>query len=105
MSRIFTPSFGAISLLPALPKAWPTGSATGLRARGGVEVDLAWHNGRLLAAILKSSVDGPQRIRVPTGSVIADVRSGDRAVEKRANRDGLILFDSHADEAYRVRFD
>ena len=35
-----------IDLLPALPKIWPQGSITGIRARGGLTLDLAWAQGR-----------------------------------------------------------
>lgn len=38
---------GEIRLLAALPQAWPEGSARGIRARGGVELDLDWSGGQL----------------------------------------------------------
>lgn len=54
---------GEINLLPALPAAWPSGSVTGLRARGGFEVDLAWKDGMLIQARLKSQKGGSCRLR------------------------------------------
>jgi alpha-L-fucosidase 2 len=56
-----------ISLLPALPRAWSTGSVEGLRARGGLEVDVAWSQGRLASARVLALQTGTHPFRVPAG--------------------------------------
>jgi alpha-L-fucosidase 2 len=54
---------GELELLPALPDAWPDGTAAGLRARGGYTVDLEWRRGALLHARIHSSLGGLALIR------------------------------------------
>lgn len=44
---------GLVELLPALPSAWREGEATGIRAPGGLSIDLAWSAGRLVSASLR----------------------------------------------------
>jgi alpha-L-fucosidase 2 len=56
---------GEIDLLPALPTAWATGSVKGLRARGGLTVDIAWQDGKLAEAELRAGQADTVRIRVP----------------------------------------
>ncbi len=55
---------GEISLLPALPAAWPYGSVGGLRARGGYTVGLTWTNAAASATI-RAGFTGPCRVRTP----------------------------------------
>jgi alpha-L-fucosidase 2 len=54
---------GELHLLPALPAAWPTGSVTGLRARGGITLDLGWENGQLTSAQIHTTESGKIQLR------------------------------------------
>jgi len=53
-----------IDLLPALPRAWPEGRATGLRTRGGCTLDLSWRGGRLEQLRLRGTIAGEREVRL-----------------------------------------
>lgn len=54
---------GPIEVLPALPAAWPQGSVTGLRARGGATLDIEWSDGRASRIVLTASRTGDLTLR------------------------------------------
>jgi alpha-L-fucosidase 2 len=81
---------GEVCLLPALPRAWPSGRVTGLRARGGLELDLAWSGGRATSVDLRAVVGGRHRIRPPRGQRIALARSGNREIPMSPDKDGTV---------------
>ncbi|HWB84083.1 MAG TPA: glycoside hydrolase family 95 protein [Bryobacteraceae bacterium] len=65
-----------ITLLPALPSALPNGTVTGLRARGGFDVDITWRNGKLVRATLKSGESEPLKVRYAGKEVELQAKAG-----------------------------
>lgn len=65
-----------IHLLPALPPAWPNGRVTGLRARGGFDVDIVWQNGKLAEATLHSRLGRPCTVRLGETTVALRTEAG-----------------------------
>jgi alpha-L-fucosidase 2 len=77
---------GTIELLPALPDAWKDGTVSGLRARGGFQVDMTWQDGKLTLAIIRSDTGEP-----------CSVSYGGKTVDLKIKKGGSITLDGSLD--------
>lgn len=67
-----------LHLLPSLPTALKNGSVKGLRARGGFEADLSWHNGQLEKATVTSLNGGTLHLRLGNKTATFNTRKGEK---------------------------
>jgi alpha-L-fucosidase 2 len=91
---------GVIRLLPALPQAWATGSFRALRARGAVQVDLEWQDGKATRAVLRPDRSGIVKLAAPAGQQIASAKPA--ALTRAA--DGTVSLPVRAGASYTVLF-
>jgi alpha-L-fucosidase 2 len=91
---------GYIHLLPALPQAWPSGSVSGLRARGGFEVSISWHDGQLVQAEIISHNGGISTVRA---DIPVQVWQEQTPLPARTTGSSAIEFETQAGRRYILK--
>lgn len=89
-----------LHLLPALPNEWQSGSISGLRARGGYEVNLKWVESQLSEGIIKAQHDGVCTIRTNIAIKIEDMDP--YASSEDSNGYFLTTFPVTSNTAYKI---
>jgi alpha-L-fucosidase 2 len=90
---------GELYLLPALPTVWQEGRVSGLRARGGFEVDIEWRNRQLHYATLRAQRSGHCTLRT---TVPVAISTDDMPIDVEQLGPTLVRFQSEADKRYQI---
>ena len=69
-----------ITLLPALPQQWNEGEVSGIRARGGHEISMAWSGGKVTQLSIKSVNDGKLVVNFNGESKTIKTKGGQKVV-------------------------
>lgn len=65
-----------ITLLPAVPENWASGSVKGLKARGGFVVDFSWRDGKVTSYKIYSQRGGKTVVKVNGDEFPIDIKPG-----------------------------
>ncbi|MFJ4686643.1 glycosyl hydrolase family 95 catalytic domain-containing protein [Streptomyces sp. NPDC088789] len=94
---------GEIDLLPALPSFWNTGSVRGLRARGGVTVDIDWVDGEPVRTTLRPGHTGELTVRSAGFDDSFEVRDRSGGTSPQVAREaGALTFRARAGRTYEI---
>ena len=93
-----------ISLLPALPRVWKTGSVNGLKAVGNFEVSISWKDGKAVQADITSLGGQPLAVSYPgieTRKLLVDGEE----VEADRSKAGVVGLELAEGKTLSVMFD
>ena len=76
LTSVQTGEAGYLHLLPALPPEFPNGAISGLRARGGFEVDLVWRENQLTRATIRAHQSKPLTVQYGGRQIHISARAG-----------------------------
>lgn len=65
-----------IELLPALPTAWKSGQVSGIKARGGYEIDMEWRDGQVTSLRLNAPEKGKVYLKYNGKTLLTKVKAG-----------------------------
>ncbi len=94
---------GRIKFLPALPTAWPDGSFSGLKVRGGGEVAAKWKQNKLTEARLKATIPGVFRIEIPEDSAQLSIFINKKPASPPVIN-GMITLEMQAEDSVLLKF-
>lgn len=89
-----------ITLMPALPAAWQSGTFTGLCAYGGFTVSAAWQEGCIRQLTVRAAHGGKCRILLPENNAPLHLQDGTIPLWKEA--DGFLCFEAAPNGVYRL---
>ncbi|GAA2135735.1 glycosyl hydrolase family 95 catalytic domain-containing protein [Glycomyces algeriensis] len=95
---------GELHLLPALPAAWPAGSVSGLRGRGGHTIGATWSGGTIDDLTVRPDRTGAVKVRsrMFTGDYELVDESNGAVIVPREPEGDVIEFDAQAGRTYRA---
>jgi alpha-L-fucosidase 2 len=104
IEMIFQDRQGLLRFLPALPANLSDGQVTGLRARGGFEVGLTWHEGKICSVNIISFDGARCRFKDNGFDKIKILCAGQEVKYAKDTDKGIISFDTGKAKEYRLTF-
>ncbi len=98
------PDHNEVDLLPALPKEWDRGSVSGIRVRGGAEVDLQWDGGKVRTSRWRVSRNGAFELRLPAGQHLRQWTANGNKQTVPAEKAGVVSLSLHKTAVYEFVF-